>query len=92
MFKKIYFNLCKKVWSKFSLSLPLWRHLHEQYSKEIQSALDWQHTTRDIIDKVYGVDYTTFQAFLHRNACVGLYPDKFPLITPKSRSYFRGIL
>lgn len=89
MFREKYFNLCRKVWSKFHISLPLWRLLYKEYARELQAELDCQHNVRDVVDAVYGVDYTTLQVYLILDALEKRLPDMFPLITPENRSYIR---
>lgn len=89
MFREKYFNLCRKVWSKFRISLPLWRLHYKEYAKELQAELDRQHSIRDVVDAVYGVSYTTLQAYLILEALKNGLPDMFPLITPENRSYIR---
>lgn len=89
MLREKYFNLCRKVWLKFRISLPLWRKLWKEYTIRLQADLSWQHRIRNAVNDVYHTDCTTLQAYLTMDAHKKSLPDKFPLITPESRSYIR---
>lgn len=58
-FKYLYFSLCHKVWRKTSIYLPLWRQEMQRQNSEIQGKLDWFHTIRDTVNKMYNNDVTT---------------------------------
>lgn len=89
MLREKYFNLCRKIWSKFRISLPLWRLLYKKHAEELQAELEFQHKVRDEVNATYGVNYTTLQAYLILKAHAKKLPNKFPLITPENRSYIK---
>lgn len=89
MLKEKYFNLCRKIWMKFHISLPLWRLLYKKYAEEIQKDLNTQHSIRDAVNAMYGTDYTTLQAYLILNAHAKGLSEEFPLITSENRSYIK---
>ena len=56
----------KKIWQKFSIFLPLWRHEVECDAILLQDELDRQHALRDEYDEYYGENLTTRMALKAR--------------------------